>query len=265
MGNETDSEKLKDIVYSMYLEYLKSTNRVNLSKLRKSYDAIYFWMKDHLKKDLPKKMDSRILVIACGIGHEVYALSRMGYKNVLGIDISEEQLEVARNNGLNCIKADVFEYLKNNNEKFDVIVAFSLIEHFKINKAFELLKLCYNNLYNDGILILKTPNLNNPLALKWIYGDITHEVAFNDTSLTQLLIAAGFEKIKFKNVKSFGKFDDKFTKRVLKTFMAGIVNLTWNIIKLFYWLNGVKPPEIVSADLLAIAYKKGDNNEKHNT
>lgn len=250
------NKNLQNIVYQQYLEYLRSTGRIDLKKLKRSYEAVYFWMQDHLKKELPENKDSEILVIGCGPGHEVYALNKMGYKNVLGCDISEEQIKIAKFNKLKVIKADAFDLLKNIDKKFDVIIAFGLIEHFKIEKAFELLEVCHAALNDNGIIILRTPNANNIFALKMIYGDITHKVAFNETSLTQLLIAAKFKELKFQNVKTFGKLDDKITLRIMKFLMTIVINLTWKLIRLFYWLNGIKPPKVVSPDLLAIACKK---------
>ncbi len=242
--------------YKKYLDYLEATNRINQLQLEKEYEGVYFWLEDHLKNDLPRNKDAEILVIGCGAGHEVYSLNRLGYSNVLGIDISEDLVKLAKNKGLNCIIIDAFSFLANCDKKLDVILAFGLIEHFSKKEVNRFLKLCYNSLKDGGMLILKTPNANNPFSLKWIYGDITHQIAFNDTSLTQILLLVGFNTIYYKNVKTFGKNDKKLFKKFLKVFMSIITNLTFQLTKLLYLLNGIQPPKIVSPDLLAVAYKK---------
>lgn len=248
-------KELKNVLYSNYLKArIKYT--IDLSNLRRVYETKYYWMKDHLEDILPNRKDSKILVLGCGVGHEIYALNKMGYKNVLGIDISEEQIKIAKSNELNCIKADAFKFLENNSEKFDVIIAFNFIEHFSLGDAFKLLTLCHKSLTKKGILILLTPNASNPLATHMIYSDPTHIIAFTEMSIRQLLISIGFNEVRFKNVKPFGKLDNRITIKILKLLVAFVINLTWKLVKLVYWLSGIKPPKVVSPDLLVIAYKE---------
>lgn len=78
---------------------------------------------------------------------------------------------------------------------------------------------------------------------------------------TQLFIVVKFKKIKSKNVKTFGKVDDKIALRIEKFLMTIVVNLKWELIKLFHWLNGIKPPKVISLDLLVIV-RKGDYYKK---
>lgn len=247
-------DKVKENLYAHYFEgRIKHT--IDLTNLDRVYKTKYFWMIDHLKDVLPSNKNSKILVLGCGVGHEVYALNKMGYRNVLGIDISEEQIEVAKANKLNCKRADAFKFLEKSQDKFDTILAFNFIEHFDLAKAFKLCVLCYDNLTEKGRLILLTPNASNPLASHLRYADPTHEVAFTCPSITQLLTATGFKKIEFKNVKPFGKMDDRMIMRILKFFGTIVVHMSWILIRLFYWINGIKPPKVVSPDLLVIAYR----------
>ena len=95
IGDQKDS-RLDEYFYHQYLEYLKATGRCNLTKLKESYELVYFWFKEHIANLLPKNKDAKILVIGCGLGHEVYALNKLGYSNVNGIDISEPQIRIAK-------------------------------------------------------------------------------------------------------------------------------------------------------------------------
>ncbi|RLE99340.1 MAG: hypothetical protein DRJ59_08065 [Thermoprotei archaeon] len=135
-------------------------------------------------------------------------------------------------------------------------MTFNFIEHFDLENALKLCKLCYTRLSKGGVLILFTPNATTPLAIHSIYDDLTHRIgAFTETSIVQLLNLAGFNRIIVCNVKPFGRYDHRIAKKVLKIIEAIVVYITWQLIRLMYLLNGVKALRIVSNDLLAIGYK----------
>jgi len=227
-----------------------------LEKLEEEYLTKYYWMLDHIKRFLPHNSDAQILVLGCGLGHEVYALNKMGYRNVLGVDIDCKQVEICRAKGVNCLCADVIEYLENVDKTFDVILMFNLLEHFNLDEALKLCRICHMKLPKNGRLILLVPNASNPIATHMIYSDLTHRIgAFTETSTIQLLKAAGFGRVIVSNVKTYGRYDHRFTKRILKIIGTIIIHITWQIIRLMYLLNGINPPKVVSNDLLAIAIK----------
>src|SRR5688500_1884272 len=85
--------------------------------------------------------DAPLLELGCGQGFILKYLKSVGFKNLTGIDISAEQVEKAQENGFNAIHADAFDFLKENANQFEIIVAIDLIEHFKKEELFELLKL----------------------------------------------------------------------------------------------------------------------------
>jgi 2-polyprenyl-3-methyl-5-hydroxy-6-metoxy-1,4-benzoquinol methylase len=53
-----------------------------------------------LRRFLPHDKSAKILDVACGSGHFLYFLKKEGYTNIHGIDLSDDQLEVARRTGL---------------------------------------------------------------------------------------------------------------------------------------------------------------------
>jgi len=227
-----------------------------LKKLEDEYLSKYYWMKDYIVNYLPKDKNARILVLGCGLGHEVWALNRMGYSNALGVDIDMKQVRIARSMGINCVCADALVFLEKLQENYDVILAFNFIEHFNLEDALKLCKLCYSRLSKGGAFILLTPNAANPLAMRNIYSDLTHKIgAFTETSIAQLLRSVGFNKIILCNVRPFGLEDRSLVKRLLKLIATVIIHVNWGIIKLFYIVNGILPPKVVSNDLLIIAIK----------
>lgn len=105
--------------------------------------------------------DKTILDIGCGVGYGCWILKRFGAKSVKGIDYSKETINYAqkkyRMKDINFEVGDA-ENLLINTEKFDLLVAYELIEHLKNQKKF--LEGVKDNLKEKGILIISTPNKN---------------------------------------------------------------------------------------------------------
>jgi 2-polyprenyl-3-methyl-5-hydroxy-6-metoxy-1,4-benzoquinol methylase len=126
------------------------------SRCYKNYVSRY-WGKTHkLSKDefsfvrkiykkrysnfIPEDKNTKIIDIACGSGHFLYFLQNEGYTNCSGIDISVEQIEVAKSTGVkNIHQADLFEYLPHHRESFDIIIANDIIEHLKKDEIIKFL------------------------------------------------------------------------------------------------------------------------------
>ena len=85
----------------------------------------------YFKKFLPKDKLSKILDIGCGNGGFVYWLKEQGYNNACGIDVSDEQVEIARKLGIQDVEqAEILELLTNKENSYDVIFARDVLEHF---------------------------------------------------------------------------------------------------------------------------------------
>ena len=158
---------------------------------------------------IPKNKDIKILDIGCGMGHFLYALTKRGYSNFIGIDISSQMIAFCKNYvkktelrdafsniSQKVLKSDLFEFLENNQEKFDLIVANDLIEHIEKNKILDLFNLVRQNLKNNGIFIVKTLNMVNLASNMLLYDDFTHKLGFTILSLTQIYLLSGFKEVK---------------------------------------------------------------------
>ncbi len=163
------------------------------------------------KKILPKDTKSKILELGCGNGSLVWWLNSIGYSNVNGIDISEEQVEIGKNLGLDNIHCgDAFNYLNERSNYFNVIFALDFLEHFNKEEITTLLSLCHNSLTADGLIVVQVPNAESPFFGRIRYGDFTHEIAFTASSLKQLFLQYRFKELDFMpyepistNLKSF--------------------------------------------------------------
>lgn len=141
--------------------------------------------------------ESAILELGCGPGYHLQFLKQSGFNNLFGVDISEQQIEIARKKGLNVEVQNVFEFFKINTKKYDVVFALDFVEHFHKNELLDLFSSINAILNENGIFIIHTPNGDGLFSQNHIFGDLTHLTIFNTNSLLQILRLTGFNKINF--------------------------------------------------------------------
>ena len=135
-----------------------------------------------------------------GQGKLLYFFKRMGYLNIEGVDISPEQVKLARQVTASVAEADVLEWLEAHSSTFDLITALDLIEHFQKPEVLRFLDACYNALKPGGRLIIQTPNADSPWGTVHRYNDFTHEVGLNPNALSRLLALVGFARMESREI-----------------------------------------------------------------
>jgi SAM-dependent methyltransferase len=190
-----------------------------------------------------------IIDIGCGSGSVTWWLQQNGFMNAEGIDISSEQIEEGRRLGVNNIKqADAVEYLKDRQDFYDVIFLRDFLEHFHKDEIIELLDICRKSLKDKGCLIIQTPNAESPFFGRIRYGDLTHEIAFSVSSLSQLLRGAGFNEVQFSSYEP-----------IIVGIKSIIRFLLWKIIEAFYKtllsIEIGRGKRIVTQNIIAIGIK----------
>jgi len=137
---------------------------------------------------LPAGLGLQIADIGCGFGSLVYTLTAHGYSNAVGVDASEEQVDLARRLGIAGIRrAEAHEYLLDNPSRFDVVFAVDLLEHLVKQEVVELIAAVARVLRPGGRFVVQTVNGESPFAGSIRYGDFTHELAFTKKSIAQVL------------------------------------------------------------------------------
>jgi SAM-dependent methyltransferase len=144
---------------------------------------------------LPADRSARILDAGCGVGYALTMLMSAGYRDVCGIDVSPDQVAVARTRGLPVQQADVFEFLQDRRGDYDAILALDLIEHLDRDELLRFLDLVVRALRPRGRLIVKTPNANSIIASRMRFKDMTHELIFSDSSLRQAFRTCGLNPV----------------------------------------------------------------------
>lgn len=124
-------------------------------------------------------------------------------KNVLGMDILEEECEKLRSIGFNVVSGDAESFSLN--QKFDVIIAGELIEH--LSNPGNFLDRCFEHLNENGILIITTPNawciLNfiSALLKKSVSVHEQHTAWYDKKTLFQILLRHNFKEVNFEYIK----------------------------------------------------------------
>lgn len=201
-----------------------------------SYENLY-------GKFLPKDKKAKILDIGSGMGQFLWFLKKKGYQNFQGVDISKECINFCQKKVTKKVKLikNLQEFLRNNQNYFDLIVMNDILEHFKKEETLETLENVYKALKKDGSLFIKTANASNLTSFCLRNQDFTHEISFTESSLSQVLRIAGFSKIKI-----FGE-----EGHWLKTKLHSL------LMRLIYRIErgGLVNPTIFSQNLIAIAKK----------
>ncbi len=176
---------------SYFEKYNKHYIGVN-SKILADFDSVDM---SYLSRYLPMNKNAAIIDLGCGCGLTLGWLSRMRYTNLTGVDISQGQIDYAKehlpkNIQLDCVEIGAF---LGEGFKYDAILIFDVIEHIKKENLPEFIAKIINALRPGGSLIVRVPNAATVLSMACRYGDITHELAFTPESLNQLMNASGME------------------------------------------------------------------------
>ncbi|MGH9502724.1 MAG: class I SAM-dependent methyltransferase [Terriglobales bacterium] len=151
---------------------------------------------------LPMRKDAAILDIGFGGGWFIAACLKLGYTNIAGADfLIANKAHVgdwARGAViLHQIESDIGDFLGQRPEEYDFIHMSHVIEHIPKYGLLGLGDAIFRALKKDGILLLRTPNMEGPTANSSLFVTLTHEYGFCGSNLKSLLDICGFDDIRF--------------------------------------------------------------------
>ena len=168
-------DELKRNLYDNYVSHHTAPRKGRPTKELWKLKALGW---DHsFSKFLPSDRRIRIGDLGCGDGALIWWLQNRGYSDTCGVDISEEQIALSKELGVkNAELGDVFQFLSDNANSFDVLIMRDLLEHLTKQEIFGVLDLITKALRPGGQLTVQVPNGASPFFGATRYGDLTHEM-----------------------------------------------------------------------------------------
>ena len=216
------SVEYRKVLYANY--HTTQSGRASLT----SAEALFLREKRQFESEILPLLQSvsksaRIFDMGCGSGSLLKGLKEAGYTNVIGMDLSEEQVTMAHNFGVSeVVLGDAMQFFRSSEEQFDVITGMDIIEHFTKDELVELLQLIQSKLKKGGMAIFRTPNMDAPIATAFAIGDFTHENYLNASSAEQVMLSCGFSNVRV--VPSFMRVNG-FLKEGLRGILYRLLSL----------------------------------------
>lgn len=143
---------------------------------------------------LPADKAAPVLDIGCGTGGVLEVLRSVGHAHVEGVDLSPSQVHAAAERGVTGVTlASAVDYLRARQTRYAMITAFSILEHQTRAELFELLDAIRDGLIPGGILVAAVPNAKALFGAHVRFADITHELSFSPSSVSQVCHVTGLE------------------------------------------------------------------------
>jgi SAM-dependent methyltransferase len=161
----------------------------------KNYDLTVHPVRIKTIEYLRKKIqpNQNVLDLGCDKGEMSFLISHFS-KSVLGIDYNKQAIEIAKTNfnrnNLEFRNEEAINYLKSNNEQFDVLILSHIIEH--IDNPLEMIQE-FKNYFK--YIFIEVPDLDNCYLNEYrmkenmnlIYKDDDHIYEFDRESIYELL------------------------------------------------------------------------------
>ena len=172
------------------------------------------WQLNLIAPYAPDDRSINVLDIGCGFGFTLRALTKLGFSNIEGVEISPTQARVASKAGFNVhITDDTERFLRDRPAKYGFILLMDVLEHLPVPRQIDLLKALYFSLIPGGRVLLTVPNANAILAARWRYIDFTHFSSFTEHTMYFVLKNAGFDNLSISAEKGIGRFPRRIWTR----------------------------------------------------
>ncbi len=168
---------------------------VNYTKSKSELARTFRLRLRFVEKKLGRK--GRLLDVGCALGECLFQAKALGWPAPRGIEVSEQAIRYAQENGLDVQKGDLTSH-KLIEGSFEVILLQDVIEHTADPIA--QLANCYALLEPGGILYLTTPNVegfwSKVSGARWVhYRPHEHLSYFSNKTIRAALRAAGFNHV----------------------------------------------------------------------
>ncbi|MBF0208686.1 MAG: class I SAM-dependent methyltransferase [Oligoflexia bacterium] len=133
---------------------------------------------------------------------------------------------------------------------YDIIMMTQVLEHIPVAEHISIIQKLYERLSKGGVMIVTVPNIGNPLAIYERYYDYTHETAFTEHSLEQMIDFAQLKNSSIQ-VQPFQIPPTSFIN-VIRRVIQEILHF---FFKLLFMVNGGVYPRILTTNISLIIEK----------
>lgn len=176
-----------------------------------AFENRYRGNEEEVKKQLSGYLkyfdEGKVLDLGCGRGEFLSLLAERGIE-AEGVDINGEMVDICKEKGLICQKADLLEWLGSHpNNTLKGIFASQVIEHLSPEYLTKLIEQAYFKLASGGRIVLETINPTSVFALVQTFIlDLSHTKPIPPQTLKFMLETKGF--IRVENIFS-GTLDEE--------------------------------------------------------
>ncbi|MBP7711664.1 MAG: class I SAM-dependent methyltransferase [Gammaproteobacteria bacterium] len=176
-------------IYATHYRRMEVVERLPADPEKLKRDRLPPWITDVAS-------DARVIDLGCGQGHLLAALQRVGFTNLSGVDISPQQLAVARvllPPSVALQRAELHPFLASQpDHSYDLVFLNDVLEHLPRHDTLTVLRHLHRVLAAKGRLSIRVPNSSTLIGAFTQTIDFTHVTHFSEYSLIQVLEAAGF-------------------------------------------------------------------------
>jgi len=185
MSDSKSKKNVYDSYRTIVSENPYNNETHNLSRQLRQYH-------NRWNKFLPENKDVHILDIGCGGGEFLLFLQELGFSHLEGVDISPEQVALAKSRGIKkIIIQDCLSYLKKHKDTFYLVNLQNILEHLTLEEQIDILTEISSKLDENGIVFGVCPNAKSLLGARVRFADITHQTAFTPESIRQVMQVSG--------------------------------------------------------------------------
>ncbi len=140
---------------------------------------------------LPADKSALIIDFGCGFGQMMRSIAKLGYTNILGVEINDVAAAYCIEQGLKIVRSG--EEIAGCNAS--LVLMSHVLEHIPKSGMVQVLQLVRSSLAPDGALLVCVPNAQSTTGAYWAFEDFTHEFLFTSGSLYYITRLAGFREV----------------------------------------------------------------------
>ena len=175
--------------YASYVEWKRWDGAFQTSDKEARYLAAEF-------QDIPLR-GRRVLEVGFGNGGFL-AWARNEGAEVAGIELHAEMLDAARRQGFVALENSLAE-LASADARYDVVVAFDVIEHWDTAELIENFRHVRTLLAPGGLFLARFPNGQSPFGRAFQHGDFTHKSTLTTYKIEYLGATSGLDIVRISN------------------------------------------------------------------